>query len=85
MGDDADRLRAFLRRMHEEGLSLPWFDCSKPYDFPAAPEEQAQRVDAWEPWWAKPDVSLHEFLKHVSNNSRLARPAKPSARTRNIS
>ena len=53
-----DRLVRVLRRLSQEGLSFPWFDCSKPYDFPVATEEQMRWLNSWKSRWTQPHASL---------------------------
>ncbi len=61
--DRLERVRTFLRQQHEEEsfTPFPWFDATRPYGFFA--EEQMRVLDGREWRWARPAVSLEEFLR----------------------
>jgi hypothetical protein len=43
MSDKTDRIGEVLRRAHDPEFPRPWFDPSKPYDFPPVSAEELAR------------------------------------------
>jgi len=66
-----ERVRARLRQQHKEELftPFPWFDATRPYEFPLFTEEQMRLLEGREWRWARPPVSLEEFLRAVRSDA----------------
>src|SRR5215510_1164805 len=65
--DRLERWRAVRQRMRDEGLSQPWFDVRKSYDFPLFPPEQLRWLPTLEARWARPAISLEAFCAAKSS------------------
>ena len=61
--DRLERVRTLLPRQHQQEFftPFPWFDATRPYGFFA--EEQMRVLDGRQWPWARPVVSLEEFLR----------------------
>ena len=64
--DKSERVRAVLRWKFDEGLCAPFpsVDIWRTYVFPLFTPAQMRVLDGREWRWARPAVSLEEFLRH---------------------